>query len=258
VYGDGTRLQQVVSNLLTNAVKFTPRGGQVSVRLERIGDQAQLTVTDTGMGIAAEVLPHLFSRFVQADSSVTRNHGGLGLGLSIVRHLMEVHGGEVTAESEGEGKGATFRVRLPIGAAGAANIATHSRAVTRGIDGVRVLLVDDDDDTREAYAAMLVEFGAQVRAEGSAAAGLAAIEQFKPQVILSDIAMPGEDGYSFIQKVRRLEPARGGMVPAAAVTALASDQDRELAIRSGFQMHVAKPVDAMRLASVVAMLASGG
>ena len=254
LYGDAARIQQVVSNLLNNSIKFTPHGGRVSVHLERIDGRAQLTVADTGMGIRPEILPHLFARFVQADSSVTRTHGGLGLGLAIVRHLVEVHGGEVQAESPGEGKGATFRVTLPLGIAEGATSSTGPRAVAHPIDGVRVLLVEDEDDTREAYATILAELGAKVRAEPSAAAALAAIEEFRPQVILSDIAMPGEDGFTFIEKVRSLGAERGGKVPAAAITALATDEDRERAMRAGFQIHVAKPIDATRLAAVVGLL----
>jgi two-component system, chemotaxis family, CheB/CheR fusion protein len=254
VYGDEARLLQVVNNLLTNAIKFTPRGGHIWGRLEGKGEQAELAVTDTGMGIRAEVLPQLFNRFVQADSAMTRTHGGLGLGLSIVRHLVEVHGGAVDVESPGEGKGSTFRITLPTGTAAAATAPTAPRLVARSIEGVRILLVEDDDDTREAYAAMLVEMGTHVRAEPSAARALAALSEFHPDVILSDIAMPGEDGFSFIQKVRRLDPERGGHVPAAALTALASDEDRRRALQSGFQLHVPKPVDAAKLASVVATL----
>lgn len=255
VYGDAPRLLQVVNNLLTNAIKFTPHGGRVSVHLERIeGARAQLTVTDTGIGIRPEVLPHLFSRFVQADSTVTRTHGGLGLGLSIVRHLVDAHGGQVSAESPGEGKGSTFRVTLPIGDAVRARPSGKPTTVVQGIDGVRVLLVEDEDDTREAYAAMLTDFGAEVRAVPSAAAGLAALEEYRPQVILSDIAMPGEDGFTFMHKVRSLAPERGGQVPAAALTALASDEDRQRAMQAGFQMHVPKPVDSTRLAAVVRTL----
>lgn len=254
LYGDAARLQQVVNNLLTNAIKFTPQGGRVAVRLERIGERARLTIADTGIGIRPEVLPHLFAKFVQADSSVTRTHGGLGLGLAIVRHLVEVHGGEVQAESPGEGKGATFRVTLPLGVVDAAKRATAPSTVVRGIEGVRVLLVEDDDDTREVYSAMLAELGAEVRAVPSAAAGIAALQEFRPQVILSDIAMPGEDGFHFMQRVRRLGPEQCGRVPAAALTALASDEDRRRAMDAGFQLHVAKPVDSARLAAIVGML----
>jgi len=254
VYGDGGRLQQIVSNLLSNAIKFTPHGGRVSVALERLDRRALLTVSDTGMGIRPDVLPHLFNRFVQADSSVTRTHGGLGLGLSIVRHLLEVHGGSVQAESHGEGHGATFRVTLPLGVAGSARSA-DPRTATLGIEGVRVLLVEDDEDTRVACATMLSELGAEVRAEPSARDALRTLDEFAPQVILSDVAMPGEDGFAFIEKVRRRGPDQGGQVPAAAVTALASDDDRQRALKAGFQMHVAKPIDSARLAAVVRLLA---
>jgi two-component system CheB/CheR fusion protein len=257
VFGDASRLLQVVGNLLTNAIKFTPHAGHVSVRLERIDEKARLTVADDGVGIRPEVLPQLFSRFFQADSSVTRSHGGLGLGLSIVRHLVEVHQGEVHAESSGEGTGSTLIVTLPLGIATGENMSAETRATARDIRGVRVLLVEDDDDTREAFATMLTELGVEVRAVPSAAAGLAALDEYVPQVILSDIAMPGRDGFSFIEEVRSREPEQGGRVPAAALTALASDEDRQRAFQAGFQLHIAKPVDASRLAAAVAMLASG-
>jgi CheY-like chemotaxis protein len=243
-----------VSNLLSNAIKFTPHGGRVSVRLEQADGRARLTITDTGIGIRAEVVPRLFDRFVQADSSVTRTHGGLGLGLSIVRHLVEIHEGTVQVESAGEGKGTTFRVVLPVGSASAMRSRSPAPAV-RGIEGVRVLVVEDDDDTREAYATMLGDLGAVARGEASAAAAMAALEDFRPQVILCDIAMPGEDGLTFIRRVRRLGPERSGRVPAAAITALASEEDRQRATQSGFQLHVAKPIDAARLAEVVRLLA---
>jgi two-component system, chemotaxis family, CheB/CheR fusion protein len=254
VYGDNGRLQQIVNNLLSNAIKFTPHGGHVVVRLERLAGRARLTVADTGIGIRPEVLPQLFGRFVQADSSVTRTQGGLGLGLSIVRHLVEVHGGTVQAESQGEGHGAAFIVSLPLGSARAERPGVAPTGA-RDIEGVRVLVVEDDDDTRESYVAALAELGVVVRAESSAAAALAALAEFRPQVILSDIAMPGHDGFSFIQKVRQLRPEEGGRVPAAAVTALATSEDRQRALDAGFQMHVAKPVDAARLAAVIRLLA---
>jgi two-component system CheB/CheR fusion protein len=255
VYGDGGRLQQVVGNLLSNAIKFTPHGGRVSVVLRRVERRAVLAVSDTGVGIRPDVLPHLFNRFVQADSSVTRIHGGLGLGLSIVRHLVEVHGGSVEVESPGEGQGATFRVTLPLGTGRLARAAASGIA-TLGIEGVRVLLVEDDEDTRAACATMLADLGAVVRAEASAGDAMAAIDEFAPQVILSDVAMPGEDGYTFIEKVRRRGADRGGQVPAAALTALAGDEDRQQALKSGFQMHVAKPIDPARLVSVIRLLAN--
>jgi two-component system, chemotaxis family, CheB/CheR fusion protein len=255
VYGDAARLAQVVSNLVTNAIKFTPRGGRVDVVLARAEDQATLTITDTGMGISAEVLPRLFSRFTQADSSVTRSYGGLGLGLAIVRHLVEAHGGTVQAASEGTGKGSTFRVTLPLGIDARDEQHTEPRVAVRSIRGVRVLLVEDDDDTREAYAAMLERFGADVRAVRSASEAMVALEELHPQVVLSDIAMPGEDGFTFMRRVRQLPPGRGGQTPAAALTALAADEDRQRALEAGFQLHVAKPVDASKLASIVALLA---
>jgi CheY-like chemotaxis protein len=226
----------------------------VRVALDRVGGQAQITVADTGIGIPPDVLPHLFNKFVQADSSSTRTHGGLGLGLSIVRHLVQVHGGTVHAESAGEGHGSTFRVTLPLGSAHPSK-PPAAAAVRRDIEGVHVLLVDDDEDTREAYVTMLRDLGAVVRGEASAAAALAALEEFSPQVILSDVAMPGEDGFAFIETVRRRAPEQGGQVQAAAITALASDEHRRRALQAGFQMHVAKPVDAARLAAVVSQLA---
>jgi CheY-like chemotaxis protein len=255
VYGDPVRLLQVVNNLLTNSVKFTPHGGRVAVRVVRSAGQVNLSLADSGMGIRPEVLPQIFSRFVQADSSVTRTHGGLGLGLAIVHHIVEAHGGTVRAESPGEGKGATFVVTLPVGSGQRTTAPTAPKTGIRSIQGVRVLLVEDDHDTREAYVTMLGELGADVRVAPSAAAGLAELQLFRPQALLSDIAMPGEDGFTFIEKVRRLSPDRGGRVPAAALTALASDEDRQRAMQSGFQLHVAKPVDSARLAAVVSMLA---
>lgn len=254
IHGDAARLQQVVANLLGNSIKFTPRGGKIAVRVEAIDGRAQLTVTDTGIGIRPDVVPHLFDPFVQADSATTRVHGGLGLGLAIVRHLVHVHGGEVRVESPGLGHGATFRVTLPLAVHGASSAATVARSVARSISGVRVLLVEDDDDTREAFAAMLNELGADVRVAPSVAEGLAVVETFRPQVILCDIAMPVEDGYTFIRKLRSLGPDRGGQTPVAAVTALAGEEDRKRALDAGFQMHLAKPIDSARLAMAVGTL----
>ena len=256
IYGDAMRLHQMVTNLLSNAIKFTPRGGHISVALDRTGDNAQLAITDSGVGIRADVLPHLFSRFVQGDSSVTRIHGGLGLGLAIVRHLVEAHGGQVRAESPGERMGTTLHVSLPIGVASAHTSDDALATIAHEIRGVRVLLVEDDDDARESFSAMLELLGAVVSAAPSAAAGLARIEEFHPQVILSDIAMPEEDGYSFIRKVRRLGPDHGGLVPAGALTALAGDEDRNQAKEAGFQIHIAKPVEAVQLAAAVRTLAA--
>ncbi len=254
VHGDAIRLQQVMANMIGNAIKFTPRGGRIDVRLERKGEQGEIAISDTGFGIRPDVLPHLFAKFVQADSSVTRAHGGLGLGLAIVRHLVEAHGGQVSAESRGAGMGATFRVTLPLGRGNPAQMERNLGGTARDISGVRVLLVDDSDDTRASASAILEHLGAEVHAVASASAALAALADFRPQVILSDIAMPGEDGYRFIRELRRLPPERGGSVPAAAFTALAGDEDQKRARAAGFQMHVAKPIDAVRLAAAVRTL----
>jgi two-component system CheB/CheR fusion protein len=253
VHGDPMRLQQVVANLLDNSVKFTPRGGRIAIRLEQLDGNARITVSDTGIGLSAEILPRLFDRFVQAESSMTRAHGGLGLGLAIVRHLVNVHGGEVSAESPGEGRGATFTLTLPLAAAEASD-STAAPTVSRSVRGIRVLLIEDDEDTRDSCARMLAEQGASVRTAASAAQGLEALEVFAPQVILCDIAMAGEDGYAFIRKVR--DGARGRHTAAAALTALASDEERMRALELGFQLHLAKPIDADRLASAVATLAA--
>jgi two-component system CheB/CheR fusion protein len=254
VHGDPVRLQQVVANLLNNAIKFTPSGGKITVSLEAIDGRARLAVSDTGQGLRSELIPHLFNRFVQAESSTSRSHGGLGLGLAIVRHLVNVHGGEVHAESPGEGKGATFTVMLPLRAAGGFTELVTKGTVTRSIIGVRVLLIEDDDDTREACATMLETQGVEVRSARSVAEALATLEKFVPQVILCDIAMPGDDGYVFVQKLRSGTRAR--TAPVAALTALAGEEDRRRALEAGFQLHVAKPIDADRLATAVATLAA--
>ncbi|HWN67065.1 MAG TPA: CheR family methyltransferase [Haliangium sp.] len=256
IHGDAARLQQVVANLLNNSIKFTPRGGNIAISLEAIEGYAQITVTDTGIGFAPEILPHLFDRFVQAESAMSRSYGGLGLGLAIVRHLVEVHGGEVRAESPGEGRGATFRIRLPLAAHGVAPGASVPSTVARSIAGVRVLLIEDDEDTRNAFAMMLHELGAEVRAAASAAEGMAAVEEFRPRVIFCDVAMPGEDGYAFIRKLRSQGPNRGGQTPAAALTALAGEQDRTRALDVGFQMHLTKPISSARLAAAVGVLSA--
>lgn len=254
MHGDPARLRQVVANLLTNAIKFTPVGGKISVSLEAVDDKAQLTVSDTGVGLRADLIPQIFHNFVQAESAMTRAHGGLGLGLAITRHIVNVHGGEVRAESAGEGKGASFIVTLPLGVQDGTAVPATRNTVAQSISGVRVLLIEDDDDMRDATALMLEEQGAEVRSARSAAQGLAALETFTPQVILCDIAMSGEDGYAFIRKLRG--GSRGRDIPAAAVTALAAEEDRRHALESGFQMHLAKPVDADRLATAVATLAA--
>jgi two-component system CheB/CheR fusion protein len=267
IRGDATRLQQVASNLLTNAVKFTPEGGEVKVSLERAGRRVLLQVKDTGRGIEPAFLPQVFRRFSQEDSSVTRTHGGLGLGLAICHHLVGLHGGSIRAESAGAGKGATFVVSLPLEGAGrkeegeadASEARPESDAPdepieARGLADLRVLVVDDDPGTREAVTEMLEGTGAQVRAARSSAEGLAAVEDFRPDVVLCDIAMPGEDGYTFIRRMRALGFGRGGAVPALALTALAGEEDRRRALSAGFQMHVSKPVDMNRLTRAVAEL----
>ena len=257
VRGDPSRLRQVVANLLDNAIKFTPRGGKVAVRVEVVDGQVELTVRDTGIGVRAEVLPHLFERFVQGEGTLTRGHGGLGLGLAIVRHLVHVHGGEVRAESPGPGKGTTFRVTLPRLVPEVRSVAVAAPStVARSIQGLRVLLVEDDDDAREVFAMMLGRLGADVRAVSSSGEALAALDGQVPQVILCDIAMPSEDGYTFARKLRSRTPERGGVIPAAALTALASHEDRERSLRAGFQMHLTKPIDAASLAAAVGNLAA--
>ena len=261
VLGDPDRLLQVVSNLLSNAVKFTPNGGRVGVRLEREGAAARITVADTGCGISPEFLPHVFDRFRQAESVTRRWHGGLGLGLAIVRHLVELHEGTVKAASPGEGWGATFTVTLPLAGAGQRTVAVESGKPTpRGswkqavLDGVHVLVVDDDQDSRELLEAVLRRSGAEVRAVESARAALAELASFNPQLLLSDIAMPEEDGYALIRQVRAREAASGGHVLAVALTAFASPADREQALAGGFDAHLAKPVSAGDLAQTVATM----
>jgi chemotaxis methyl-accepting protein methylase/signal transduction histidine kinase/chemotaxis response regulator CheB len=262
VYGAPVRLQQVVSNLLLNAIKFTPDRGRVTVKLDAEGDHARLTVTDTGMGIDAVFLPHIFSRFTQEDSSSTRSYGGLGLGLAIVHHLVEVHGGTVQARSGGAGQGSTFTVTFPLMVAPPDSVPSEALLVTapRSVDdgrrlrGLRIVVVDDDRGTREAVAEILRQTGAVVRMADSADQGMIAVEEFKPQVLVSDVAMPGQDGYAFIRRVRALSAARGGKIPALALTALAGEDDRRRALSEGFQMHLAKPADIEHLTKSVVEL----
>jgi PAS domain S-box-containing protein len=266
VRGDPDRLQQVLSNLLCNAVKFTPSGGRIAVRLERAGAAARITVADSGCGISPDLLPYVFDRFRQAEGCTTRRHGGLGLGLAIVRHLVEAHGGTVTAESPGEGRGATFTVTLPLANAEGrtaraerveeAQSVRPASAPASALEGVRVLVVDDDPDACDLLQAVLHTEGADVHAVGSARAALDHIAAFHPDVLLSDIGMPGEDGYSLIRRVRALKPEQGGTVPAVALTAYARAEDRMKAILAGFQHHVAKPVEPAELITMVASLAA--
>ena len=265
VAGDPARLQQVVWNLLSNAIKFTPRGGRVEVRVEQAASHVSLSVSDTGHGISPEFLPHVFERFRQADSTTTRTHGGLGLGLAIVRHLTELHGGTVHVESAGENFGATFSVSLPLAAVAQGVKKAPARPGQTGVaaaaagqpvlDGVRVLVVDDEQNARKVISTVLTQSGAEVHACGSASDALAELERWKPDVIMSDLGMPGEDGYELIQKLRGLPRERGGRIPAAALTAYAREDDRERALAAGFQKHIAKPVRSAELVGVVADLA---
>ncbi len=271
VSGDADRLQQVVWNLVSNAVKFTPKGGRVQVRLARVNSQVELTVSDTGQGIEAEFLPHVFERFTQADTTSTRQHSGLGLGLGITRHLVELHGGTIAVYSDGGGKGSTFVVSLPImilhAAPGILPERAHptvpsaaSAAVgfqqCEELAGVRVVAVDDDADARKLLETVLTRCRAEVTVVASAAEALEAVRRMRPDVLLSDVEMPGEDGYSFIAKVRALPSEEGGQTPAAALTAYARMEDRTKALRAGFQMHVPKPVEPAELVAVVANLAA--
>jgi PAS domain S-box-containing protein len=259
--GDPERLRQIVWNLLSNAVKFTSPGGLIEIRLEKMEDKALLIVSDTGQGIEQEFLPYVFERFRQADSSAKRQHGGLGLGLAIVKSLVELHGGAIYAYSAGKGHGSDFMVTLPLAVRNATEAAKalwlpdgEMRGV-RGagsLRGVRVLVVDDERDTREILAVMLGRFGAEVRTAGSAVEGLATLKEWQPNLLVSDIGMPGEDGYVFLGRVRELAADAGGQIPAIALTAFASSQDRQRALEAGFQVHLAKPVEPVELARLVA------
>jgi PAS domain S-box-containing protein len=254
VNGDRERLNQIVANLISNALKFTPAEGRVTVHLSRDGSaRAKLLISDTGKGIAAEFLPHLFLRFRQAESASTRRHGGLGLGLAIVRHLVEIHGGTVRAASEGVGRGSSFTVELPVVPA-----PSDSQRMLNGdldsLEGIDILLVDDEPDGRAVACAILSRTGAVVRAVASVTEALAAIEQNVPNVLVSDIGMPERDGYSFIRELRSLPAVKGGTVPAIALTAYASRDDEARAVDAGFDMHISKPVDPDVLHAAVARL----
>ncbi|HYG61782.1 MAG TPA: response regulator [Thermoanaerobaculia bacterium] len=262
VTGDPGRLQQVVWNLLSNAVKFTPPGGSVRVMLARRDGQVRLTVSDTGQGIDPTFLPHAFEPFRQADGSITRAQGGLGLGLAIVRRLVELHGGTVHGESGGPGRGAAFHVDLPLRATAAERRAPEPLPPAHGVGfecppsllDLDVLVVDDEPDARDLIAVMLEKCGARVRVAASVAEAMEAFTQSPPDVLLSDIAMPGQDGYELIRRVRALPAHAGGRVPAAALTAHARAEDRRRTLLAGFNIHVAKPFDPDELLAVVASL----
>jgi PAS domain S-box-containing protein len=259
--GDPARLQQVVWNLLSNAVKFTPPGGSVEVRLARAESQIHLTVTDTGQGIGPEFLPYVFDRFRQAESTPSRSHGGLGLGLAIARHLVELHGGTVRADSRGPGRGATFTVSLPLRAVGLGGD-TWSAAPTENdpfqsvttLEGVNVLVVDDDEDAGVLLTTVLEQCGARIAVASSVGEALEAVERLRPDVLVSDIGIPGEDGYTLIKRVRALAPEQGGSIPAVALTGYARPEDAVEALRAGFQVHLPKPVEPADLVRMVAQL----
>ncbi|HWQ32108.1 MAG TPA: PAS domain S-box protein [Blastocatellia bacterium] len=264
ITGDPDRLQQIVWNLVSNAIKFTEPGGRVEVGLERVDPNIRITVRDTGQGIAPEFLPFLFERFRQADASASRRQGGLGLGLALVRHLVELHGGTVRAESPGEGQGATFIVNLPLRAVRPQSNNSHESALTgyrrpqaQLLENLRVLVVDDEEDARTLVSTVLRQYGAQVTAAASAAEAFAALTsaQERPDVLVSDISMPEEDGYSLMKKIRETAPENGGLIPAVALTAYGRVEDRLRALAAGFQMHVPKPVEPEELAAVVASVA---
>ena len=264
VNGDPDRLQQVVWNLLINAVKFTPRDGRIQLTLQRVNSHLEIVVSDTGSGIRSELIPVIFDRFRQGESGSTRNQSGLGIGLALVRHLVELHGGSVTAESEGEGKGATFRVKLPLVAALVRLREDRAHPTARqpvpayhgpSLRGLRVLVVDDDPDALDLIATILKRAEAEPMLCSSPPEALAAVRSFKPHVLVSDIEMPGEDGYSLIRKVRELAGSEGGQVPAVALTAYGRPEDRVRSLSAGYSMHVAKPVDPVELGVIVANLA---
>jgi CheY-like chemotaxis protein/two-component sensor histidine kinase len=269
--GDPNRLQQIFWNLLTNAVKFTPRGGRVQVILERIDSHLEVRVVDTGEGIAPDFLPHVFDRFRQFDASTTRRHGGLGLGLSIVKQLVELHGGSVDAKSAGLGQGATFTVMLPLSAlhtSDAQSPIERRRALAgagagdgpvdgndRGeLTGLKILVVDDEPDARMLIKRLLEDHRAVVNVAASASEAFEMLRAAPPDVLISDVGMPGEDGYSLIRRIRALPPAEGGAVPAVALTAYARPEDRRNAVMAGFQHHVTKPAEPAELITMVASL----
>jgi CheY-like chemotaxis protein len=261
VLGDPDRLQQVLWNLLSNGIKFTPRGGRVTVTVSGHEGELVITVADTGAGIKPEFLPHVFERFRQAESSTNRAYGGLGLGLAIVRHLVELHGGSVSVASEGEGRGATFTVRLPVAAAArlpaerAPAAVTSDAPASRSLTGLHILVVDDEADAREVMRFMLERGGARVRIADSAAAALDAIREDRPDLLISDIGMLVEDGYVMVRRLRAMEDGAHRRLPAIALTAYASEEDSRRARSAGFDAHLSKPVDPGRLIDIAVGLA---
>jgi PAS domain S-box-containing protein len=256
VTGDPDRLQQVALNLLANAVKFTPNGGRIAIRVGEEDGLAVLAVSDTGRGIAPDLLPHVFDRFRQGAQDRLKGEKGLGLGLAIARQLVELHGGTIDAHSEGEGKGATFRVRLPLARGAEAEGSARGAAAPRwSLEGLTVVVVEDERDSREFYRVTLEHAGAVVHVAELAEEGLGLVRRLRPDVLITDIQMPGGDGYGLIARVRALPAGEGGDTPAAALTAYSSAGERMRALQAGFQMHVPKPVDPDELAAVIATLA---
>jgi PAS domain S-box-containing protein len=268
VAGDAERLQQIVWNLISNAVKFTPKGGRVQIRLQRIDSHIEIAISDSGQGISPDFLPHVFDRFSQGDSSSTRKYGGLGLGLAIVRQLVEMHGGTVSADSPGEGRGATFTLTFPLAVVKNQSLKDSTEQIHPSVNrhdtrftcpdelaGLKILIVEDEADSRDMLTFVLEQCEAEVRGAGSVAEAMAALEEFDPQVIVSDIGMPGEDGYDLIRQVREREKDTGRRrVPAIALTAYTRTGDRMRALTSGFQMHVPKPVEPAELVAVISSL----
>jgi signal transduction histidine kinase/CheY-like chemotaxis protein len=269
IRGDPARLQQLIWNLLSNSIKFTPNGGQVSVRVERSDSMAEVTVTDTGDGIHREFLPFVFERFKQADGSITRKHAGLGLGLAIARQLVELHGGTIEASSAGEGLGSSFKIRLPLGTVNMTAVSlvdSVSRPVlldlpipqSPDLNGIRILVVDDEPDAREMLRTVLEELGADVITASSANDAIDVLPTWKPNVLVSDIGMPEEDGYVLIKRVRGLSAEVGGNIPAIALTGYVRVEERMRALEAGYQMFVPKPVDVDELATIIVSLLDRG
>ena len=268
VKGDPNRLRQVIWNLLSNAIKFTQRGGSVSIDLNCVETTARLTVRDTGEGISAEFLPYVFDRFRQAEGSISRKQGGLGLGLAVARHLVELHGGTISAESEGLGYGSVFKVDLPLAQErrDPARAEERRREVERRrsrsgvvrLDGVHVLLVEDDDDSRKLLGTMLKRYGARVTSTKSVKEALSVFEEEVPDVLISDIGMPDEDGYELVRRLRSAPPEKGGLTPAIALTGYASRKDRERALAAGYQKHMAKPIEQADMIAAIAALVGRG
>jgi len=258
VSGDPGRLQQIMWNLLENAVKFTPRDGRVQVQLQRVRSHVEIIVSDTGQGIAADVLPYVFDRLRQGEGGSARGHGGLGIGLGLVRHLVELHGGSVYAESAGEDQGATFVVKLPLMIAEMREQPIAHRdspaLESPSLAGARIVVVDDDPTAVELIREVFVQAGAEVIEGRTAKEAFQAVAQWRPDVLVSDIEMPGEDGYSLIRKVRALGPEQGGKTPAVALTAFGRPEDRIRSLRAGFHIHVSKPVDPAELIAIVASM----